>query len=44
MGACINNQKNYYYNDLFEQADRCLYEAKDNGRATHILYELSSFE
>ncbi|ODV55692.1 tetratricopeptide repeat-containing diguanylate cyclase [Lysinibacillus fusiformis] len=40
MGACINDRKNYHYNDLFDQADRCLYEAKDKGRATNVIYEL----
>ncbi len=40
MGACLNDRKNYHYNDLFDQADRCLYEAKDKGRATYVIYEL----
>jgi len=40
MGACMNDRKNYHYNDLFDQADRCLYEAKDKGRATNVIYEL----
>lgn len=41
MGACINDQKNYHYKELFEQADSCLYQAKANGRASCVLYELS---
>ncbi|MGK4116780.1 tetratricopeptide repeat-containing diguanylate cyclase [Lysinibacillus capsici] len=41
MGACVNNQKNYQYKELFEQADSCLYQAKANGRASCVLYELS---
>lgn len=41
MGACVNDQQNYQYKELFEQADSCLYEAKDNGRASYVLCELS---
>jgi len=41
MGACINDQKNYDYSILFEQADRCLYRVKNNGRASYDIYELS---
>jgi len=41
MGACINDRINYHYKDLFEQADSCLYQAKDNGRASYVIYELS---
>jgi len=41
MGACINDRINYHYKDLFEQADSCLYQAKDNGRASYVIYKLS---
>lgn len=41
MGACVNDQQNYQYKELFERADSCLYEAKDNGRASYVLCELS---
>ncbi|WP_155592869.1 tetratricopeptide repeat-containing diguanylate cyclase [Lysinibacillus cavernae] len=41
MGACVNDQKNYQFKELFELADSCLYQAKDNGRASYVLNELS---
>ncbi|MET4560015.1 diguanylate cyclase (GGDEF)-like protein [Lysinibacillus parviboronicapiens] len=40
MGACINNQKNYDFKNLFELADRSLYRAKNDGRATYVISEL----
>ncbi|MGE7091764.1 diguanylate cyclase [Lysinibacillus sp. NPDC048646] len=40
MGACINDQKNYDFKYLFEQADRSLYKAKNNGRTNYVIREL----
>ncbi|MGE6515677.1 tetratricopeptide repeat-containing diguanylate cyclase [Lysinibacillus sphaericus] len=40
MGACINDQKNYDFKKLFEQADRSLYRAKNDGRANYVISEL----
>ncbi|KOS63537.1 tetratricopeptide repeat-containing diguanylate cyclase [Lysinibacillus sp. FJAT-14222] len=41
MGVCVNDQKNYQYENLFEQADRCLYRAKNDGRENCVICELS---
>ncbi|WP_264987844.1 tetratricopeptide repeat-containing diguanylate cyclase [Lysinibacillus piscis] len=40
MGICINDQRNYEYRALFEQADGCLYQAKNNGRGRYVILEL----
>ncbi|MCS1382400.1 diguanylate cyclase [Lysinibacillus sphaericus] len=37
LGACLNDQKNYEYIKLFKQADRNLYKAKNNGRASYVI-------
>ncbi|MFJ7406560.1 MULTISPECIES: GGDEF domain-containing protein [unclassified Lysinibacillus] len=40
LGACMNDQENYEYIQLFKQADRNLYKAKNNGRANYVISSL----
>jgi len=40
LGACVNDLHNYEYLQLFKQADRNLYKAKNNGRANFVISSL----
>ncbi|MFJ7667150.1 GGDEF domain-containing protein [Lysinibacillus sp. NPDC097195] len=40
LGACVNDLDNYDYMQLFKQADRNLYKAKNNGRANFVISSL----